>query len=148
MYGLADASRYWQLSAREKLLKLGAKISSIDTGPVYWRANNTLIGILAHYVDDMIWGGNKYFNGTIIAKLKEIFNFGPEKMEAFTYIGIRLKQNSDFSIKIDLNSCIASIQEIVLSKERMKDRKSSTLTPSEKTLYRSTVGQLNWVAGI
>ena len=96
----------------------------------------------------MIWGGNKYFNGTIIAKLKEIFNFGPEKMEAFTYIGIRLKQNSDFSIKIDLNSCIASIQEIVLSKERMKDRKSSTLTPSEKTLYRSTVGQLNWVAGI
>ena len=54
-------------------------------------------------------------------------------MEA--YIGIRLKQNSDFSIKIDVNSYIASIQEIVLPKERMKDRKSSTLTPSEKTLY-------------
>ena len=81
----------------------------------------------------MIWGGNKYFNGTIFAKLKEIFNFGLEKMEA--YIGIRLKQNSDFSIKIDVNSYIASIQEIVLSKERMKDRKSSTVTPSEKTLY-------------
>ena len=79
--------------------------------------------------------------------MKEIFNFGPEEMEAFTYIGIGLKQNSDFSVKMDQNSYIDSIQEIALSKERMKDRKSS-LTPSEKTLYRSIVGQLYWVAGI
>ena len=95
----------------------------------------------------MIWGGNQYFKGTIITKLKEIFDFGPEEMEAFRHIGIGLKQNSNFSVKIDQNSYIDSIQEIVLSKERMKDWKSS-LTPSEKTLYRSIVGQLNWVAGI
>ena len=62
-------------------------------------------------------------------------------------VGIGLKQNSDISVKIDQNSCVDSIQEIALSKERMKNRKSS-LTPSEKTLYRSIVGQLNWVAGI
>ena len=65
-------------------------------------------------------------------------------MEALTYIGIGLKQTSDFSLKIDHNSYIDSIQEITLSKERMKDRKSP-LSPSEKTLYRSIVGQLNWV---
>ena len=40
----------------------------------------------AHY-------GYQYFKGTIITKSK-IFNFGPEEMEAFTYIGIELKQNS------------------------------------------------------
>ena len=68
-------------------------------------------------------------------------------MEAFTYIGIGLRQNSDFSVKINQNSYIDSIQAIVLSKERLKDHKSS-LTPSDKTLYRSIVGQLKWVAGI
>ena len=95
----------------------------------------------------MIWGGNQYFKEIIITKLKEILNFGPEEMEAFTYIGIGLKQNSDFSAKIDQNSYIDSIQEIALLKERMKDQKRS-LKPSEKTLYRSIVAQLNWVAGI
>ena len=66
VYGLADASRYW-------------------------RGINTLIGILACHIDDMIWGGNQYFKGTIISKLKEIFNFGHEEMEAFTYIETKLK---------------------------------------------------------
>ena len=147
MYGLADASRYWYLRVREELLKLGAKISSIDPGLFYWRENNTLTGILACHMDDMIWGGNQYFKETIITKLKEIFNFGSEEMEAFTYIGIELKQNSDFSVKIDQNPYIDSIQKIVLSEEKTKDRKSS-LTTSEKTLYRSIVRLLNWVAGI
>ena len=58
---------------------------------VYWRQNNTLIGILARHVENMIWGGNQYFKGSIITKLKDIFNFGPGEMEAFTYIGIELK---------------------------------------------------------
>ena len=147
VYRPADASRYWYLHVREELLQLGAKISSIDPGLFYWRENNTLIGVLACHIDNMVWGGNQYFKGTIITKLKKIFNFGPEEMEAFRYIGIGLKQNSNFSVKIDQNSYIDSIREIVLSKERMKDWKSS-LTPSEKTLYRSIVGQLNWVAGI
>ena len=98
MYGLADASRYWYLRVREELLKLGEKISSIDPGSFYWRENNTLAGILACHVDDMIWGGNQYFKETIITKLKEIFNFGSEEMEEFTYIGIELKQNSYFNV--------------------------------------------------
>ena len=147
MHGLADASRCWYLRVREELLKVGAKISSIDPGLFYWRENNTLTGILASHMDEIIWGGNQYFKETIITKLKEIFNFGSEEMEAFTYIGIELKQNSDFSVKIDQNSYIGSIQKIVLSEEKTKDRKSS-LTPSEKTLYRSIVRLLNWVVGI
>ena len=37
-----DVSGYWYIGVREKLLKLGAKISSIDPGLFYWRENNTL----------------------------------------------------------------------------------------------------------
>ena len=69
---------------------MGAEISSIDPGLFYWRENNTLIGILGCHVDDIILGGNQYFKGTIITKLKEIFKFGPEVMEAFTDIGTPL----------------------------------------------------------
>ena len=54
MNGFADASRYWYLCVREELLKLGAKISSIDPELFYWREKNTLIGILACHTDDMI----------------------------------------------------------------------------------------------
>ena len=131
-YGLADVSKYWYLQVREEMLKLEAKISSTDPGLFQWRGNNTIIGILACHIDDVIWGGNQYFKGTIITKLKEICNFGLEEMEALTCIGIGLKQNSDFSVTIDENSYIDSIQEIALSKERMKGQKSS-LTPSEET---------------
>ena len=91
VYGLADASKYWYLCVREELLKLGAKIISIDPGLSYWRENNTLIGILACHIERMIWGDNQYFKISIITKLKDIFNFGPGEMEAFTYIGIGLK---------------------------------------------------------
>ena len=68
-------------------------------------------------------------------------------MEEFTYTGTELKQNSNFSVKIYQDSYINSIQEIALSKKKMKDLKSSFMR-SEKTLYGSIVVQLNWVAGI
>ena len=58
-----------------------------------------------------------------------------------------MKQNLDFKVKIDQKSYINSIQEIALSKERMNGYKSS-LTSSEKTLYRCIVCQLNWVEEI
>ena len=146
VYGLADASRYWYLHVREELLKLGAKISSLDPGLFYWLENNTLIGVLACHVDD-IWGENQYFKGTIFLKKFSTLVLKKWKHSHITYIGIGLKQNANFRMKIDQNSYINSIQEIALSKERMKDQKNS-LTPSEKTLHRSIVGQLNWVAGI
>ena len=94
--------------------RIGPKISSIDPGLIY-RRENTLIGISACHVND-IWEGNQYFKETIITKLKEIFNSG-STFSTFTYIGIGLRQNSNFSVKIDQNSYINSIQEIVLSKE-------------------------------
>ena len=88
---------------KRRTAKIGSKISSIDSGLFYWREINTLVSIFACHVDDMIWGGNQCFKETIITKLKEFFNFNPQEMEALTYIGTGLKQNSDFSVKVDQN---------------------------------------------
>ena len=146
VYGLSDASRYWYLRVKEELIKLGAIVSSVDPALFFWEDNNNLIGILACHVDDMIWGGNENFKLNIIDKLKNIFTFGSEETDAFTYLGIQLSQDEDYSVVINQSSYINGISEIELTKER-KERNSS-LTNEEKTLYRSAVGQLNWVAGM
>ena len=62
----------------------------------------------------MVYGGTKQFENNIISKLKNIFKFGTEDCEAFTYVGIDLKQNPDFSIDISQNDYIKSISEIYI----------------------------------
>ena len=73
--------------------------------------------------------------------------FGLEETKAFTYLGIQLIQNDDFSLHITQNNYTDCISEIELSNERLKEN-NSLLSNEEKTLNRSVVGQLNCVAGI
>ena len=90
------------------------------------------------------------FANSAIQKLKQIFKFGCEDSEVFTlftYIGIELQQNVDYSILISQNSYTDSIKEIILDKERIKQVKDQ-LTKIERKDYRRAVGQLNWVSGI
>ena len=65
MYGLAEASMYWYLRVKEELIKLGANVSSVDSGLFYWKEHYKLVGILACHVDDMIWGGNENFKFSV-----------------------------------------------------------------------------------
>ena len=95
----------------------------------------------------MIWGDNKNFKINIIDNVKNTLLFGSEETKAFTYLGIQLIENDDFSLTINQNNYIDCISEIKLSNERLKE-KNSLLSREEKTAYRSAVGQLNWVAGI
>ena len=135
VYGLAGARRYWLLRVREELVRLGAKLSSIDLGMFYWQDNSGHIGILACHMDNnIIWGGTKYGKNNVINNLKS--TFGLEEIETFVYIGIELTKNSDYSISIEQVSYTASISEISLPKEGMSDH-NSPLTEAERTQYRS-----------
>ena len=73
--------------------------------------------------------------------------FGLEETKAFTYLGIQLIQNDDFSLLITQNNYIDCSSEIELSNDRLKEN-NSLLSNEEKTSNRSVVGQLNCVAGI
>ena len=95
----------------------------------------------------MIWGGNENFKINAIDNLKNTFMFGSEETKAFTYLGIQLIQNDDFSLTINQNNYTDCISEIKLSNDRLKE-KNSLLSNEEITSFRSAVGQLNWVAGI
>ena len=103
--------------------------------------------MLACHVDNMIWGRDGMFKTNTINKLNHTFQFECEEIEAFTYTGIELVQDSDFGISINQNNYINSIKETVPPTDRTKGKKSS-LSNEEKKLHRSAVSQLNWVAGI
>ena len=58
VYGLADGSRYWYLKLREELIRLGATPIQLDQGIFIWHKDNKPFGIMACFVDDVLWGGN------------------------------------------------------------------------------------------
>ena len=88
------------MKVREELCKLEACPSKLDQGVFYFSKNNEIIGIIILLVDDIIWAGKPTFT-SVIGKFKIIFRTGKETSEAFTYIGINIKQNDDTSITID-----------------------------------------------
>ena len=71
------------------------------------------------------------FENSVIQQLKQIFKFGCEDSEVFTYIGIELQENDDYSIIISQKSYIDSIKEIILDKKRIKQLKDQ-LTEIER----------------
>ena len=135
------------MHVKEQLIKLGANVSPVDPGLFYWKEHCKLVGILACHVDNIIWKGNGNFKINVIDNLKNTFMFGSEETKAFTYLGIKLIQNDDFSLTINQNNYTDCISEIKLTNERLK-KKNSLLSNEEKTSCRSAVGQLNWFAGI
>ena len=120
VYGLGDASQYWYLKVREELCKLGARPSKLDQRVFYFSKNNKIIGVIILFVDDIIWAGKPTFT-SVIEKLKIIFRMGKETNEAFTYIGINIKQNDDMSITIDQENYTNSLNLISLTKEQILD---------------------------
>ena len=147
VYGLADAPRVWFLRLKEQLLKLGVSMSTYDPGLFYWHSSKGLEGVLVCFVDDLLWGGSHTFENQIIMKLRSNFEISKENSVIFKYIGIDLKQNSDYSVVINQSSYLGSINLIPMSKERQLQKKEA-LTKVEKRQLRGAVGQLNWVSGI
>ena len=146
IYGLSDASRYWYLKLREELIKLGATPMQLDQGIFIWHKNKISIGIMACFVDDILWGGNSEFENTI-SKLKQIFCISAEHEQIFHYIGIRLEQKPVFSITITQKEYINSICPIPLTKDDHKNP-NRKLSQTETTKLRGILGKLNWVSGM
>ena len=147
VYGLGDAPRFWYLRVKEEFIKLNGKICPADQGIFVWYNKNELIGIIACFVDDMIWGGTELFFNTVIQKFKNTFQIGAEHLTAFTYLGLNIKQNADFSIDVDQTSYTHSINTIPLDKNRVKNT-SAILSDQERSQFRQLIGQLNWVTNM
>ena len=147
VYGLADASRSWYLKLRAELIKLEGKPVSLDQGIFLWFNESKLFGLMACFVDDVLWAGTNQFV-KIINKLKDTFSIGAEFNTNFKYIGIHLQQNNDGTISIDQNEYINDLETIDLAQEREKLTKQEAVNEAERSQIRQAIGRLNWVAGM
>ena len=144
VYGLKDAARHWYLRVKEELKNLGMKISSLDPALFSLHLGKELIGVICLYVDDILWAGNESFHSDIIQKLSDLFLIGSSASKAFTYIGLRVK-NEDDATFIDQFDYIKTLNPIKISKKRLNE-KNSDLNETEKADYKAMIGQLNWIA--
>ena len=90
---------------------------------------------------------NSILYKTVIEKLKTTFKIGLESLEAFTFLGLNIKQNVDFSIDVDQTNYVNGINPIMLTNDRMKCT-SSPLTDKERSQYCQLIGQLNWITNM
>ena len=141
VYGLADAPRHFYLRLRDELAGLGITPCKLDMGLFFWYKDSTLCGILVCFVDDILWGGTNIFKRSVIDVLGETLQFGTESCSSFTYIGVTLRQLSDFTIEQ-----IAFAKKIALISTSPTALDESPITDQQRTALRSAIGKLNWLA--
>jgi len=147
VYGLADASRSWYLKLRSKLIKLGGKPVSLDQGIFLWFIGSKLYGLMACFVDDVVWAGNEQFI-MVINNLKKTFSIGAEFNTDFKYIGIHLQQNDDGTITIDQKDYVKELEMISLAPDRKHLNQQESVNETERSEIRKAIGKLNWIAGM
>ncbi|KAG0718174.1 Retrovirus-related Pol polyprotein from transposon RE1 [Chionoecetes opilio] len=133
------------MRVKEQLLRLGAKISSLDPALFSWSQHGGTEGIICVYVDDFLQAGTMNFEQHVINQLRRTFQVGSFDSECFKYVGLNVVTTEDGGITIDQFQYGASLNPVALSKRRALE-KTSDLSEREKTEYRGLVGQLNWMA--
>ena len=144
VYGLADAPREFYLRLSSELEKLGTTSSRLDKALFLWQSEGELNGILLLHVDDILYGGNKEFQ-EVVNGLRKAFKIRSEQSKCFTYIGLQLSQNEDYSINVNQNSFSHTITKIKIDGQ---SESNDSVSEIQRTQLRSTTGQLNWLAGI
>ena len=145
LYGLKDGARQFYLSVKEELLKLGCKQCSLDPAVFILRSEQNLNGIICCHVDDFLHAGDAKFE-EVMRKLRSRFAAGKIEEKNFTYIGFHIHQNEN-GIILDHSEYMNKIENAKIdpSKASMKD---DVLCPSEQTLYRKLIGQINWAVQV
>ena len=144
LYGLTDAARQFYLSVNQALRNQDCIQSELDPSLFYYKnQQGVLDGMLVSHIDDFLHGGNLQFDRHVMDSLRENFLAGKLEQKNFTYVGLEVHQDAT-GVTVTQNDYIDGMEIIKISPERAK-QKTDTLTKTELTSYRSSVGTLNWV---
>ncbi|KAK3894848.1 hypothetical protein Pcinc_001421 [Petrolisthes cinctipes] len=133
------------LQVKERLLCLGAGVSSLDSALFFWDNAGTVEGIICVYVDDFLWAGTQNFERQVIEPVNKTIMVGSSESKAFRYVGLNIISEADGSMTLDQFRYASSLMPITISRQRAM-MKTGELSESEKTEYRALIGQLNWIA--
>ena len=148
-YGLREAPRLWYLKARDTLLDAG--FEEMQTARACFvlhdrkESEPVNVGMLVLHVDDACYAGEGPMFEKAMEHIRSKFTIGKEEHGEFTFLGRRVKQNSDFSVEIDQHDYVKALERVVVARER-RQQSTSPLTSKELHDYRSLVGQLAWPA--
>ena len=79
------------LKLRGEIIKLGATHTLLDKGIFIMYKSNRPIGIMTYFANDALWEVETEYENTL-----NLLHKLCTQAEIFYYIGIKLKQNSDF----------------------------------------------------
>ena len=145
-YGRVDAPYLWFMEFKAGLEQAGFLQSPFDPCAFILPHPKTqkTEGILGIHVDDGLGCGSEYFS----QKLKEValkFPFGSHRKRNFTFTGLRIEQQADYSININQTQYIKDIASITISRER-RSQPESVVTEAERQSLRAVIGSLQYAA--
>ena len=143
LYGLADASRQFYLSVKEKMLALGCMQSKVEPSLFYLNVDGELQGMLVSHIDDFLHAGSAVFEQKVMAPLRERFKVGKLEEKSFSYVGFQIYQDKS-GIVMDQSDYV---REMERKERRMEVGKLAeyVLTSEEMSHYRGQIGAINWV---
>lgn len=142
VYGLKDAAKAWYKKVVKIVEELGGRKCRLEPNIFFWKdGDGSLLGIMCSHVDDFCYGGQHEFMQQVIESMKEKLKVGDQEVGNFKYIGVNVRHKEE-EICLDQKKYVESIKE----PESRSFEGLRVLKKKELTLYRSVVGQLNWVA--
>lgn len=146
-YGLINAPYLWYCALVTELLQLGMEVSPFDPCTFVLRDKDDpqkLAGVLGIHVDDGLCGGNQQFQD-LLTKLESRYPFGAKKIGSFTFTGIEISQQPDYSIILSQSSYVRKIKPIPIEVNR-RTQPDAAVTEAERALLRGLVGSLQYAA--
>ena len=149
IYGLKDASRGWYLELSEYLQELGGHLMDLDQAMYCFKdREGNLLGVIAGHVDDLVYGGNKWFHKHIIKRILDKYVIGKVDTAKFTFVGWELKQTED-SILLSQKSYIEEIDMEEFDPLKLAKGKKQEIVDDElQHLFRSANGLLGWIVQV
>ena len=143
VYGLVDAAKNWYESVCDELIKHGCQKTILNDAFFFYNYDNKLEGMMILHVDDFLECGSDGYNKTISDKIKEKFIISKEEECSIKYVGLNILQRKDV-LCLDQNHF-----EVTVEKPHIDIRtvgRERYLNRDEQKMYRSIVGQLNWLS--
>ena len=103
------------------------------------------IGMIGVHVDDGLCCGNPIFQ----QKLKELekqFPFGSRKSREFTFTGLKIVQQLDFSIWVNQSQYVKDIMPISVSSKRRQECEDVITEEERRQSLRAVIGSLQYAA--
>ena len=145
-YGRVDAPFLWFMELKKALEELSFTQSPFDpcTFVLFNYETNKLDGVVGVHVDDGLCCGNERFQEKLNI-LEKKFPFGSRKRKDFVFTGLHIKQEPDFSIRVDQTQYVNDINPITLGKGR-RNQSHDVVTEEERQGLRAVIGSLQYAA--